>query len=67
MQMLTELQPIELTDSELDHVSGGTGTAQFGLVNVNDTLNQNQILNNNLNCNDVNVGVGVGSIIVQKA
>jgi len=65
--MFTELQPIELTDSELDHVSGGEGTLQAGLVNINNTGNDNKILNNNLNHNDVNVAVGVGSVIIQAA
>jgi len=52
---------VELTDDEFDAVSAGTG--QIGLVNVNDTLNHNNIGNGN----DVNVAVGVLSGILQIA
>ena len=58
--------PVELTDDEFDAVSAGTCCGcggQTGLVNVNDTLNNNNILNGN----DVNVAVGVGSVIIQRA
>ena len=56
--------PVELTDDEFDAVSAGTCCGgQTGLVNVNDTLNNNNILNGN----DVNVAVGVGSVIIQTS
>jgi hypothetical protein len=44
---------IELDDTDLDHVAGGGncgcggGTNQIGLVNVNNTLNHNEILSDN--------------------
>jgi hypothetical protein len=57
---------VELTEAEICAVSGG-GSGQTGLVNVNDSFNHNSILNNDLNKNDVNVAVGVGSLIIQKA
>ena len=53
--------PVELTDDEFDAVSAGSG--QIGLVNVDNTLNGNNILNGN----DVNIAVGVGSVIIQTS
>jgi hypothetical protein len=64
MPELTLLDPVELTDAELDLVTGGAAGAA-GLVavavNVSNVANKNtiQIANNALNNNTVNVFVPI--------
>lgn len=55
------LDPVELTDAELDQVTGGILNA--GLVNADVILKDISVLNNN----HVNLAVGVLSGILQKA
>lgn len=57
--MMEELiQPVELTDDELDLVAAGTGGCGGGDRNFQVGL---------VNLNDVNIGVNVGGIQFQKA
>jgi hypothetical protein len=52
-------EPVELKDEELDLVAAGQGN-QFGLVNLQNVLNNDTFLNNN----HVSVAAGVLSGIV---
>ena len=69
-----DLGPAELTDAELDAVSGGQPVIAGGLVNINGVpinvaiLDNNQVsLTNVLNNNRVQVGVGAAAAILSGA
>jgi hypothetical protein len=67
---LTELKPTEvkLTESQLDQTVAGSNL-QVGLVNVNDSFNNNKVLsgNNILNKNNTAVAAGVGVLGIGAA
>jgi len=77
MSDLMLLEPVELTDAELDVVSagqntqGGTGLvvvgAQIGDITVTDVLSHNAVLNNSLNGVTVQVPIGVAVAVLSGA